>query len=390
MVVFLDNTSIHSSGNASDQCAANKQEADELMQTAIWIIFAEHICLNNFGPTEIVDKTELVLYKMGKQGVTKDIISNSHLDHDTFLQACSNAARTCLEDLPYYMDGIKNPEGFIVTNVLPTTAINDQAELFRRVIDKTETDICGAIREDPFEHPNYGAMGYMLAISGELRELIRKMPHVKYWTEGELNNLNAFMRYYYHNALADIEDAVYAPNIGRAKLLRDYREALLTRIAASVDKSIGNYLGHPLPVPSFKSALLQKSRSTPAGMIETALIFREKAKGFRDQLTTFVQKVDATDSDRMGKEIRFIKEITDALEYELKIKRDPFPYSAIDVSVPIGKPTAKLSVTKVIEWAFQLAKRRKVTILSEMSRIAINHDRSLPAMEAYYRRCMEG
>jgi hypothetical protein len=389
MNIFIDNTSLHAAGNAFSCTAADRSEVSELLQLAIWIIFSENISLNSFGPSEVVERTDLVINDFKSQGLPSGLMKVTHLDRELYLNACKTAAEDCIPDLDYYIENIRSSEETLVSRALPAQAIAGQAALIKMIIAGEGKELLAGILREPLFHRSYGAMGYMLALSGKLREVIRGMDQIRNWTPAELNNLNGFLRYYYTDALSRLENAKYAPSIGRATFFRKQHEILIDRISKNVDKAVSRYLNRTVTVPSLYSALIEKSHGAPEGIIPAALLFREKATELRKSLSHLIQDSILDDDERFVKETKYVNDIAESLESALGLKKTPTLWNAIDISFVIGIPSLKVSGAKLKEWLDYFRMRKKILILSEMSYLAAMNEQNSPGMDQLVKKCIK-
>jgi|GEM_PF-6233475 len=372
MKLWIDNTGLQSAGCSLEERARGEVDIQGLLQLGTYLVFAENIKVNGFEAEEsIAARTREIRDILTSLEVPSEILEISLETEKTYAYACKNAAEDLAERLKYgFQPNEQEVLGLEPVDLPPRISKAQVAFLDLALKSPTEEEIAFA-QKNALKKRASGAIEYMLAISSNLRrEIQNKVGLFDQWSDQDNYRLNAFMRYYLNHSLAEQNDARYAPAIARAELVRRTNFSILSRLSAGIDEVVEQLRGVPLEAPSITSALVQRSKGDPLGFVKEAMIMREKASSLRKYLTKRLSRIDPDSSEGQFEIDKEIRDIANDLRAELSLSPSPEVGEAVEVSFVLGIPAPSLQGSKLKEWINARWGKRKMAVLSEISKLA--------------------
>ena len=371
MKLLLDNTGFQAAGLAlARQGRPGSYDTRELLQLATFIIFSDQLVVGGFEATESEARSQEVANHLSHLGVDTDILELPSLSAHTFIDVCHSAARQCAADF----EDTFRPDHSSVLGLFPAaltrSTVDSRARKMRELLRKRTSDATiSEIAEEGIVQRKTGAVLYMLAASPELREAVRRALKGKRLTRAILDRLDVFCRSYVNDALASNSAALYAPAVARAEIVRRETEYLVGRLTRAVDDIAAELKGAPLGIPSMQSYLIRNGVH-PEGVVEAALDVRAATKDLRHDLSRALHIHTELDVPARISIARKIHEVQTLVRQELGLIPAPSLADAIDISIILGIPAPQLSTAKLAAWARNRWKRRRIRVLSDVSKHA--------------------
>lgn len=330
--------------------------------------------VSDFEHSKVADKTTQTIYRLRSLGVTDSILDLVKINHDTYQIACLSAAEHAEESL-----------------VLPFRLCNRQLASLRsvcvadaevaRTYDLALTEVSESVYDEVSAHAlemkAAGAVLYMLATSPRLRIAIQNWANsLPKPDDAHFEQIDSYLRFHINAALADMNFARYGPAIPRAALLRTQHSEILQQLTDKLQAVVKEITKKPLGVPPVAAVLAQRSNGDPRGVISEALSLREKTSLLRKRLGDIIQRYDPSTPEGAFEVHREISELIDLLRMDLGLKRAPRLRDSIELLFVAGFPIPSVSGAKLLELIEFRIKRRRVAVLSELSKVSAFMDRN--------------
>jgi hypothetical protein len=383
MRLMIDNTGFQSTGLAIEGRGRGAADVEELLQLSTLIVFAEQIATGGYEIDRVTSKTKEVKERLTELGLQQDVIYLSYITRKHFAAVCEMAAKECAEDIVCAFQPISEVEGRLYPAALPSPELNARLPLISRLLfEKLSDQELAAYCKDALNMKKAGAVAYMIASCPALRESVSRTLSRHSLSLEVVNQLDAFCRLYLNSTLASQQCATYTPAIARAQLIRRNNSAVVSQLGNVLDGVVNQLRGSPLNVPSVAAYLIQRSKGEPAAVIQEAIALREKTHDLRRWLIRLIEMA-ASDIPQNIFDVRNeLKNMAALLEKDLGLKPTPRVHDAIEVSFILGIPAPKLSGAKLLEWINYRWKRRKVAVLTDLSKSLAFGDN----VDIYYQR----
>lgn len=385
MRLWIDNTGLQSAGLCLHNQGRDDGDVEGLLQLGTFLAFSDGMLLSDFELSEVADKTSETIYHLRTLGVTDQILDLVPMNHDTYQTACLSATKSAEENLVLQF-GLCNRR----LASLRSVCVAD-AEV-ARTYDLALTEVSGSdydrVSENAPEMKAAGAVRYMLATSPRLRIAIRNWANSSRKPEdADFEQIDSYLRFHINEALADMNSARYGPAIPRAALLRTQRSEILQQLTDELQVVASEITMKPLGVPPVAAVLAKRSKGDPRGLISEALSLREKTSSLRKWLGGIAQRYDPLTPEGAFEVHHRIGELIDLLRMDLGLKRAPGFQDPIELLFVVGFPIAKVSGARLLELIEFRIKRRKVAVLSELSKASAFMDGSL-SVAALRKNCL--
>ena len=371
MQVFVDNTANQSAGGFLEGKTVDVVNLHELLQLATLLAFADRLVVDSYGDDVVVlaTPTSEVRARLLGLGVTPETLELNRVDDTTFVATCESAAKRCADDLELAF----NPRAETLPGLYPsglrTAIISTQVEIIRRLLTPGMSDSeLNEHREQALSSKKLGAAAFMLCSCESLRHAASRQMSRWPRSDGTLIQLDMFCRAYFNDSLASSYQARYTPAVSRAHLLRKDNAFLVSHLAGVVDQAVRKLRDVPLGVPSIAGYLILKAKGDPAALISEAVRLRDKTQDLRHWLSSKTDALDLHDSGSKYEANKVIRELSTLLEKELGLVAAPRLRDALELSFVLGLPAPNLSGTDLLDWLEYRWKKRKVIVLTELSK----------------------
>ena len=191
--------------------------------------------MNGFAAKRVIAESNGILDKLRDLDLTEGVIRIKTRNQEAFAAICTRAAESCaaavkgsFKHLPSAPDGLRPV-------ALGKVADAGFLELLKRLDNQPSDDYLEEVKQNAFQGEYIGAIDYMIATSGVLREQVLTAVRTNKWRDPYLIQLRAFLRTQVYLALAQADGAIYTPGTARAALYRNQYYL----IAAFLDKMDG-------------------------------------------------------------------------------------------------------------------------------------------------------
>ena len=381
---MIDNTSLQSTGAAFTGCGSGEADVGELLQFATLIVFSEEIVANWYGINEVSNRTKEVKEQLTTLGLDPTVIHLPFVTQKQFSALCEMAARQCAEDILHAFHPDHQLNGRLYPISLQVQELNTRASLISRLLleQLSEKDLI-ACRDEALSMKSAGATAFMVASCLELREAARQSVSLQALPlDIFVDQFDAFCRIYLNTTLASDLSTTYTPAVSRARLLRGNNNTIISQLDSVLNKVVNQVRGASLQVPTIAAHLIQKAKGEPKAILEEAIALRDKTHVLRRRLAHLTAMASSINPEEQFQVTKEMYELIGTLEKELGVKSAPRFRDAIEVSFIFGVPAAKLSGAKLLEWIEHRRKRRKVAVLTHLSKSAAVANK----VDIYYER----
>lgn len=369
MKLWLDNTGIHSVGACFDGSARGDFDIKGLLQFATYMVFCDKLYINGFEASFIAERTFDIVDKLYSKGFDKSSLIIIPHNESTYGEACKAAANEAADDLRIAFNPKENELLGLQPLDIPERVMAAQASFIELANDKLDPQRLYEVRKTALLEKAVGAVGFMLASSPDLRKEIRSMiSSAKRWSNADSHQLNGFLRYYLNDSLARMKGANHAPAVARAQLLRDRNLYIVEQVSRSIDNCSKRLRSLPLGLPSVSTTLIAKSKGDPIGVIREAIALREKMNEARLWITKKIGRLNSDDPEDLFEIDKIIKDVFHMVEMDLGLTKAPKFRDAIEILFVLGVPVPRLSGSKIYDWVEYRWKKRKINILSGISK----------------------
>jgi hypothetical protein len=379
MRTWIDNTGLHGAGRAlTRRSGTPAEDAKALLQLATLIVFSETMTLGGFEHRLTAEASADYRYRLVQVGVPDNVLMIRDTTRAEYEAECRLTARSAALEIPnslqrneYEELGLRRPElprgTTFDPQLVPALATGNFQHEQLREIHSTAFD--GEERAD-------NAVAFMLASSTELRralaDLIVQWPG---WSAADSWHVEAFLRSKLNERLSGLSDATYAPAVSRAQLLARQRIAAFRQLESEVDLVASELRAEPLGLPSIYSALLERSKGRPRGIIDAALELRLKATPVRGVLESFATAMKRDSIEDRAMLRKKIKEIGRHLRASLGVTEAPSLLGALDIqtliNIPFGGAVGvPLTPSRLASWFKQQLAGGRFAALTEIAMLA--------------------
>lgn len=401
MKLFIDNTALHTVGRCLDGDARGEPDVAGLLQFATQLVFSDALLYSAFASTAVAARSEEFREKLSKLGIRSGELRLSPFDVTTYERTLLGAAEHLADDLQFAY----SPR--MAKSPLIATSLPDLKPLEQEHYDNLHLAIKSS--SDKLRHELTAAeadarlMGSgvrLLTISDKLWIEACRLARNRSWRKADTSKLIVMMRCYLNQDLATLlsqseHDSVdYSPSVARARIIQAQDAYALSKLSEAVGVAAHKLDGIELEAPPVALALALKAKGDPKGIIEEALIAREKATELRRYLRRVVdaaRKEASADSEASKKDATIhrlrnaVRELATLLEQDLGIAPPPTLLSAFEISM-IG-PVPIPPLRKMVEWAEHKWNRPRITILSEFAKTLANPTSDKFALQKLYAAC---
>lgn len=391
MKLMIDNTGLQSTGLALEGYGRREDDVLEMLQLATLIVFAEQIATGGYEVKSVTEKTKEVSERLSTLGLEESFIYQSFVMRKHFASICETAAQDCAEDLLQQFQPDPQSTGRLYPAALQSQELNVRIPLISRLLlgQMSEQEL-DEYREDALDMKKAGAVAYMIASCAELREAVTQVLSAKTLSADLINQLDAFCRLYLNTVLASQQCTTYSPAVARARLIRRGHNGIVSQLSRDLDNVITQLRAEPLHVPSVAAYLILRAKGEPKAVIQEAIALREKTLELRQLLTRLTEMAMSESPTERFEANNEMKDLVSLLEKDLRLKPAPKFRDALEVSFILGLPSPRLSGAKLSEWIEYHWKRRKVAVLTDLSKTVAFGDN----VDTYYRRlvrkCSQG
>jgi hypothetical protein len=375
---FNDHASLHSAGRALENRAERTDGGDidvrSLLQLANQIIFAESISLNGFETPQVADRTNHIIESLCSLGIKKKNLFIEREQHLLF-EFCDAAAEIFADKLTFDRLRFLSQSG------------NARPELSAAQIKKEKHlhDIIKAATPELPPTPDRmdDATHYMFS-NEKLWEKIMSMKGKRGWTQNHTAELIVLSRIYLSGVFAKHHGAKYVPAVARAVRIRAYRNYVYKLFSEVIENSDAGKLKKlrlnrgNIGIPSVTYALINSSKGHPEGVIESALLFREKAYELRKWLSKHIniyENQNPSDEDRR-KLNGEILDVSKTLDYTLGPgSEQPRFIDALEFAVVFPAiPKLIVKPEEMRKWWNFFKRKKVVTMLTDIS-LSLNSEK---------------
>lgn len=370
MRVLVDNTGIHAVGRCLDKRSKGPADALGLLQLATQLVFCETIIVQCEKTGEIGERTAEVLTKVEASGVSSETIQYLNCTQDSWSAGCVGAAKAFADDVadllpqeggelegtaPEFRDGKVARDG-----AMHDLIVKDRS---REELD----DLAGLALKDGATR----LVEYCFAACPPLWDAVRRA-YVERggWARDVTARLAVLLRVYCNDAVACRSDAHYAPAVPRSELIRGFGRTVEDRLMGLVNEVAGKLAHRPVQAPSLYSALLHRGKAEPNGILREACALREKTGPLRSVLSKVASRLRTDDVEGWFALEKECQELCELTEMDLGLRTPPQLRDALEVKFIFGVPAPTLSATELVRWLEYRWKRRRVTVLTELSKAA--------------------
>jgi hypothetical protein len=369
---MIDNTGLQSTGLALEGYGRGEVDVLEMLQLTTFIVFAEQIATGGYEVETVTRKTREVGDRLSAFGLEQDFIYQSFVTPNHFASICETAALDCSEDLFYEFQPKKESVGGLYPAALQLQELNVRFPMISRLISREMSEQELAVyRREALDMKKAGAVAYMIASCLELRETVRQVLTAHELSADLINQLDAFCRLYLNSVLASQQGSIYSPAIARARLIRRNYSSPIATLSTAFDNVTAQLKTEPLHLPSVAAYLVLKAKGEPKAVIQEAIELREKTHELRQWLTRLTEMSISESPDQRSEASNEVKEFISLLEKELRLKPAPKFSDALEISFILGLPAPELSGAKLIEWIKFCWKKRKVAVLTDLSKSVV-------------------
>ena len=381
MKLWIDNTGLQSAGLCVEGRARPDHDYDVrgLLQLATLIIYGNTIALNGFEDDIIAKRTQEIVGRLERLGITKDTLSICPVSEIEYGLACRTAADTVASTL----GDDYNPDDSAILGTeppdLPRGIEERQIEFVALAQEPQGSAKLEAVEKSALRDRAVGAVEYMMACSPALREAVARIlathPTFGYHQRYDLNIL---LRYHLNEALGEQSFSRYTPAIGRAERLNRRAQFVFEALGSIVDKAANDLRAKlqpdPLGVPSLLAALLQRSKGEPSGVLKSAMEFRQRSGPLRNALAILASKYpDDTPESRYEMQ-QEINELGQQLRRDVRLEKPVKFTDALEVRFVIGIPVLSASGKEILKWMQQVKQRRRTAVLTELVKASAHAD----------------
>lgn len=371
MRLWMDNTGLHSVGLCLAGQARSDVDVEGLLQFATFAGFSDSLLVNGFESVPVAQRTEQICADLPKPDDAESWIIIVPENEKSYALACETAAEDAATDMANaFCPSNADPTGLAPADI-PVRFEKAQEAILDLARKDGSLQRLEETRRGALSDRAAGAVHYMLACSADLRKAVRQISETYApLSSVQVRQLNAFLRYYLNDALAGQNFARYSPAVARAKALRTHNEDISARLDRRVSEVVTHLQGHALGVPAIVGSLIQRAKGDPRALIEEALHAREASWPLRRWLSRRLSRADSESPEGQFTIDSTIGEIVDLLRQDLGLDKAPRFWDALEVLFVLGVPVPSLSGGKLMEWAEWRWKRRKVAVLSSLSKSA--------------------
>lgn len=372
--VFLDNTGVHSAGRCLDRTARGPADVAGLLQLCSAIVFAEELVYSDRESSPVRERTAEVLERIHDIGFDRHKVQRASLTEREWDGFCREVGDEFALDLDDLMPLAKvGPE---VTALAPDLGLDTgppDGEVHELIAGELSSSRLEELGAQARELKGRGLVAYTLYRNRDLLERLRsrRVSGKDDWSIWDTSRLAAMLRVYGNTSVAQRLKALYLPSVARGELLRGHATVVLNRLLGTMAEAASALTETSVGIPSVLLAIVGECKGHPEAAIEQALALREKAGGVRallqrhTELLAGGQSVEA--QAELGREIAHIRKI---LHRELGLSPAPGLAGAFDVTFILGLPAPSLSGKALLRWVRNRWQRRKVAVLTELSRRA--------------------
>jgi hypothetical protein len=388
MRLMIDNTGIQSTGLALDRSSRGLSDVDEMLQLATLLVFAEKITAGGYEIPEVASRTAEVRQRLISLGLNAKVLQPSYMTRVNFASVCMIAAEQCAEDIFLFRVG-SAPDGRLYPAALQSSRVDARLPLFSRLLyEKLTEQELRNIAEESLDAKKAGAIAYMLASNSKLRANASKVIDNQPLSIDIVNQLDAFCRFYLNGVLASQQRALYTPAVSRARLLRRDNDLVISALTDSLDQVVDKFRSVPLGVPVVTAYLLRRSQGEPQALIQEAIALREQASTLRNWLDQLAQRAASGDYEHQFDTQGEVQESAAVLQQAMGFRPAPRFRDALDVLFVLGVPTVRLSGAKLLEWVEYRWKKRKLNLLTHISKSVAYGDDSQWYYQKLAQKCL--
>lgn len=302
------------------------------------------------------------LLSLGMEADVLNILATERQDYEL---ACRMAARFAGTELLHRLRRNENPSNPDVPG-----GVKFDATRLPGIISRTADEIEWARIGDEAldgDRKAVGAIEYMIATSPQLRGSIAElMQRWSDWSPNDSWQVESFLRLSLNEALGQRAGAIYAPAISRAEQIGKQHDLVLSILHEEVQTVVEELNPQAVSAPSVYSALIERSRGDPEGVVLEALEMRSKAAVFRKHLAKCFR--DGAQSLDLAAIHREAKDIGRQLRIALGLLDEPSLWDAFQFHFVVGLPSVTISGSKLRDWIDQRLAQRRIVVLTDIAR----------------------
>jgi hypothetical protein len=370
MNLWLDNTGVHAAARCLDGRAAATIDIKGLLQFATLVVFSDQLNVSVFQQADVRRHTEWFGANLLSMGLEPKCLNLREYSASSFFQICRNAAENAASELHSVFEISSNRRQVIGLGPLvhPPRAVVPSESPLALVEQRFDSATYRDIAEEAAARKADGACTYMVATSPSLRQAIRRT--VRGNVPGNQHQLTAALNYFVNATMAEREQTTYAPAVRRAELIRADTDGIAHRFDAAIADLLAKVRPLALGALPIAEAIIARSAGCADGVLEEAIRLRNVAAPLRAALSRRLRGISRGSFDFDAALAAEISECTDLLAIELKLQKRPKLLDALDVTFVVGIPSPELSLRDLGTWLNFRWKRKKVAVLTEISRWA--------------------
>jgi len=370
MRTLIDNTGLHSATKPFLKREFSEVDLYGLLQLCITIIFSNEILIDNRKEKMGVSNfTDLAIEKLVSFGFEKELFDYTNFSEEKYDILYKQGA----DELSHEINYLFTPTNSTLDGMFPEGVAKNYLNIgseFSRIANKKSQDLFEEIIGDWKSEKTVELTDYLVAISPQLQESLiyfgKNNPKI---TNAQLYQLNIFMRYRLNEIFASDKNASHTPSIARAKLVRGGEQFLISMVEGKLDRLISEIKGVGMLMPSIMDYLLTNSKGNINRLIDLTLKLREKAKPLRSLIDKKLKKYNLNETEGKFQLDKKLDEFIDIVKYDLGIDtpklKDVFEFTLSSLVL------FDVKQHKLIEWLKYRRNRKKVSVLTEVSKFAI-------------------
>lgn len=233
--------------------------------------------------------------------------------------------------------------------------------------------------EEAISRKATGAVEYMLCVSGRLRDAVRRLcPERRGWNAESVEWLAVLLRYYLNEELGKCHGALFAPALGRAKMIEGRSIDLIDSLGELVRDAAEKYrlkclLGpRPLGVPAIGWALAKQSGGDVEAVLKQAAEARNAAVSLRRDLRTLADALMTGTGEKLREADTRLRQLSRSLYRELGLRDEETARQGSGVTLQANILGLSMScsgeaLSSVFAKIRQIWKKRRVAVLARMA-----------------------
>lgn len=373
MKTLFDVTGLHSAVSPFLKEEISEIDLYGMIQLCISTIFFDEILIDNRKEkSEVSNFTDQAIDKLVTLGFDKGIIGFTDFSKKDYDELYETGAKELSNEINWlfstketdlrglYPEGL-NKDYLKMGSEFSRIAANSSGNIFEDIIGNWESKKTTELAD------------YLVAISPELRESIiyfnENNPNI---TNEQFFQLNIFMRYRLNELFSLNKGATHTPSVARAKLVLGGEKFLIKKVENKLDKLTSEIKGVGMLMPSIMDYLLQNSRGDIDRLLALTIEFREKAKPLRELIGETLSTCDINQPEGKHQLDKKLDELIEIVRQDLGVDTPQFK-DVLQFTLS-SWVFFDIDQNKLIDWIKYRKNRKRVSVLTEVSKFAIYND----------------